>query len=172
MQYIRALLPKWILPSMKETSRHIFKMAIFSKFFGDLITHITWEYAGKKMKSFLNVSPLKIMDLLLSVFFGIQSLCNCVHKNLAPKLSQKVFIISRIAKTLWENTCIIHIFKCILSYIQKHMYSWTHLGNICSTNGNSTASWIHLISFSSTAIDHLNFFRLSSAPSFVGEMEI
>ena len=108
------------------------------------------------------------MDLLLSVFFGIQSLCNCVHKNLAPKLSQKVFIISRIAKTLWENTCIIHIFKCILSYIQKHMYSWTHLGNICSTNGNSTASWIHFISFSSKAIDHLNFFRLSSEPSYVG----
>ena len=53
---------------MKETSCHIFKMAIFSKFFGDLMTHITREYAGKKMKSFLNVSSLKIMDILLSVF--------------------------------------------------------------------------------------------------------
>ena len=44
-------------------------MGIFSKFFGDLITHITREYAGKKIKSFLNVSPLEIMDLLLSVFW-------------------------------------------------------------------------------------------------------
>ena len=40
-------------------------MAIFSKFFGDLITHIAREYAGKKMKSFLNVSPLTIVNLLL-----------------------------------------------------------------------------------------------------------
>ena len=40
----------------------------FSKFFGNLITHITREYAGKKIKSFLNVSPLKIIDILLSVF--------------------------------------------------------------------------------------------------------
>ena len=44
-------------------------MAIFSKFFGDLMTHITREYAGKKIKSFLNVSLLKIMDILLSVFW-------------------------------------------------------------------------------------------------------
>ena len=43
-------------------------MAIFSKNFDDLMTHITREYAGKKMKSFLNVSPLKIIDILLSVF--------------------------------------------------------------------------------------------------------
>ena len=68
MRYFRAVLPKLILPSMKETSCHIFKMAIFSKIFGDLMTHITREYAGKKMKSFLNVSPLKIMDIILSVF--------------------------------------------------------------------------------------------------------
>ena len=68
MQYFRAVLPKLILPCIKETSCHIFKMAFFSKFFGDLITHITREYAGKKIKSFLNVSPLKIMDILLSVF--------------------------------------------------------------------------------------------------------
>jgi hypothetical protein len=33
---------------MKETRCHIFKIAIFSKFFGDLMTHITREYAGKK----------------------------------------------------------------------------------------------------------------------------
>ena len=37
--------------NFKETSCcHIFKMVIFSKFFGDLITYIIREYAGKKMK--------------------------------------------------------------------------------------------------------------------------
>ena len=68
MHYFRAVSPKWVLPPMKETSCHIFKMAIFSKFFFDLITHVTREYACEKIKSFLNVSPLKIMDILLSVF--------------------------------------------------------------------------------------------------------
>ena len=43
-------------------------MAIFSKFFGDLMSHIIREYADEEIKYFLNVSPLKIMDILLSVF--------------------------------------------------------------------------------------------------------
>ena len=33
---------------MKETSCHILKMAIFSKFFGDLMTYVIREYADKK----------------------------------------------------------------------------------------------------------------------------
>ena len=40
-------------------------MAILTKFFGDLMNHIISEYAGKKMKLFLNVSPLKNVNLLL-----------------------------------------------------------------------------------------------------------
>jgi hypothetical protein len=40
-------------------------MAIFSKFFGDLMSHIIREYAGKKIKLFLNVSPLRIVNILL-----------------------------------------------------------------------------------------------------------
>ena len=43
-------------------------MAILTKFFGDLMNHIIREYAGEKIKLFLNVSPLKIMDILLSLF--------------------------------------------------------------------------------------------------------
>ena len=43
-------------------------MAISTKFFGDLMNHIIGEYAGKKIKLFLNVSPLKVMDILLSLF--------------------------------------------------------------------------------------------------------
>ena len=43
-------------------------MAIFSKFFGDLMGHIIREYADEEMKQFLNVSPLNIMDILLSPF--------------------------------------------------------------------------------------------------------
>jgi hypothetical protein len=40
-------------------------MAIFSKFFGDLMTNLIREYAGKKIKHFFNVSPLAIVDILL-----------------------------------------------------------------------------------------------------------
>ena len=40
-------------------------MAILTKFFGDLMNHIIREYAGKKMKLFLNVSLLTIVNLLL-----------------------------------------------------------------------------------------------------------
>ena len=52
----------------KEIGCHIFKIDIFSKFFGDLTSHIIREYADKEMKLFLNVSSIKIMDILLSLF--------------------------------------------------------------------------------------------------------
>jgi hypothetical protein len=43
-------------------------MAILTKLFGDLINHTIREYAGKKIKFVLNDTPLKIMDILLSLF--------------------------------------------------------------------------------------------------------
>ena len=43
-------------------------MDIFSKFFGDLMSHIIREYADEEMKYFLYILSLKIMDILLSVF--------------------------------------------------------------------------------------------------------
>ena len=48
MHYFRAISPKWILDPQKEISCHIFKKAILTKFFDDLMNHITREYAGKK----------------------------------------------------------------------------------------------------------------------------
>ena len=50
-------------------------MAIFSKFFGDLMSHIIREYADEEMKYFLYILPLKIMGILLSVFL-VSSLYN------------------------------------------------------------------------------------------------
>ena len=52
----------------KEISCHIFNMAFFQKFFADLMSHIIREYAGMKIKWFLNVSPLTIMNKLLWPF--------------------------------------------------------------------------------------------------------
>ena len=42
------------------------------KIFEDLMNHIIMEYAGEKIKQFLKVSPLKIMDFLLSLFQPIR----------------------------------------------------------------------------------------------------
>ena len=68
MHHFRAVSPKWVLRPQKEISCHIFKMAILTKFFDNLMNHITREYAGKKIKLFLNVSPLTIVHLLLWPF--------------------------------------------------------------------------------------------------------
>ena len=40
MHYFRGSLPKWVLTPQKETSCHIFKIAIFSKFFGEFMSPI------------------------------------------------------------------------------------------------------------------------------------
>ena len=68
MHHFSGVLPKLVLLPQMEISCHIFKLAIFSKFFGDLMSQIIREYAGEETKQILNISPLKIMDLLLSLF--------------------------------------------------------------------------------------------------------
>ena len=68
MHYFSGVLPKWVLLHQMEISCHIFKLALFSKFFGDLMSHIIREYADEEMKHFLHTLPLKIMGIFLSVF--------------------------------------------------------------------------------------------------------
>ena len=68
MPHFRANLPKWVLTPQKENSCHIFKLAIFSKFFVDLMGNIIRKYEGKKIEWFLNVSPLTIVNILLWPF--------------------------------------------------------------------------------------------------------
>ena len=47
--FAQVLTPQW------KTSCHIFKMAIFSKFFVDVMTHIIKDNAGKRIKLFLEL---------------------------------------------------------------------------------------------------------------------
>ena len=68
MHHFRAISPKWVLRPQKKISCHIFKMAILTKFFDDLMNHIIREYAGEKMNLFLNVSLLTIVNSLLWPF--------------------------------------------------------------------------------------------------------
>ena len=56
MHHFRGKIPKYVLTPQKETSSPIFKIAIFSKFFGNFMSHIIRLNAGKRIKHFLNFS--------------------------------------------------------------------------------------------------------------------
>ena len=58
-------------------------MAIFSKLFGDQMSHIFREYADEEIKHFPNVSALKVRDILLSLFmvFGLYSKAILIFLN-------------------------------------------------------------------------------------------
>ena len=49
-------------------------MAILTKFFGDLMNHITREYAGKKNKMISECFTIKNHGYTYVYFYGIQSL--------------------------------------------------------------------------------------------------
>ena len=83
MHHFSGILPKLVLLPQMKISCHIFKLAIFSKFFGDLMTHIIREYADEEMKYFLYILPLKIMGILLSVFL-VSSLYNQLNSEEFP----------------------------------------------------------------------------------------
>ena len=78
MHYFSGFLPKGVLLHQMEINCYNYKNDIFSKFFGDLTSHIFKEYADKEIKSFLDVSSIKIMDILLSLFM-VFSLYIMIH---------------------------------------------------------------------------------------------
>ena len=79
--------PEWILTSQKETSQHIFKLAIFSKFFGDFMSHIIGWNAGKKIKWFFQLFiNEKLINLLsdsfrIRVYLRSRGLLYCAHSE-------------------------------------------------------------------------------------------
>ena len=53
MHPFRGISPVCVLTPQKETGCHIFKMTIFSKFFGDVMTYKIRENAGKRIEKIL-----------------------------------------------------------------------------------------------------------------------
>ena len=53
MHHFRGKIPKLLLTSLEKTSCHIFKITIFSKFFGDVMNQIIRKNAGKRTKKIL-----------------------------------------------------------------------------------------------------------------------
>ena len=68
MHHFKGKIPKYVLTPLKKNGCHIFKIAIFSKFFGDVMNHIIRENAGEKIKRILVVFQLKSFNILLSFF--------------------------------------------------------------------------------------------------------
>ena len=60
----------------KKTSHHIFKMAIFSKFFGDVIILIIRANADKRIKKNSDIFSIKNLEYTFVCFLSIQSLCH------------------------------------------------------------------------------------------------
>ena len=58
----------------KKTSHHIFKMAIFSKFFGDVIILIIRANADKRIKKNSDIFSIKNLEYTFVCFLSIQSL--------------------------------------------------------------------------------------------------
>ena len=63
MHYFRGILPKSVLTPLKKTSYHIFQ-----KLFGDLMSHIIKQNAGKNILKVLNFSPSKFLIIELWPF--------------------------------------------------------------------------------------------------------
>ena len=109
----------------KEIGCHIFKMAIISKFFLDLMDHIIRKYAGKKMKYFLNVSRFTInnCEYTFVTFYGNQSLGIFHETNSLKAMRWWNFINVKV----WHNLCI-HLFhrfafECKIQNLNNRMLS-------------------------------------------------
>ena len=68
LRHFRGKMPKYVLTPQKKTGCHIFKLDIFSKFFVAVMTHKLTYDAGKRIKLFLIIFQLEILNILLSVF--------------------------------------------------------------------------------------------------------
>ena len=85
-------------------------MAIFSKFFGDLMSHIIREYADEEIKYFLYVSPLKIMGILLSDFM-VSSLYIKFDDTVKNCILSSGYICSVSYSDPWPSAQTKHIFS-------------------------------------------------------------
>jgi hypothetical protein len=104
MHHFRAISPKWVLAPQKKISCHIFKMAILTKFFDDLMNHLSREYAGKKMKLFLNVSPLTILNLFPKILiFWPRKMCNTSKKSLEKSSFYSEIIFEVLYLKKWKK---------------------------------------------------------------------
>ena len=93
MYHFRASLPKWVLTTPKKISSHIFKMAIFPKFFEDFMTHIIRLNRDKEIKLFPELSINKIFGDSFVRFISDRSLVVVCH-FVCSLLKLKVLISS------------------------------------------------------------------------------
>ena len=74
MHHFSGKIPKKVLTTQKKTSHHIFKMAIFPKFFGDIIILIKRVNADERIKENSDIFSIKDLEYTFVCFLSIQSL--------------------------------------------------------------------------------------------------
>jgi hypothetical protein len=74
MHHFRCISPKQVLTPQKKTSCHFFKIAIFSKFFHDAMSHIIRWNADKKIKSNFELFIKQKIEFQFVLFSIVQTL--------------------------------------------------------------------------------------------------
>ena len=82
--------PKCDLTPQKETGYYIFKMTIFSKFFGDFMRHIIGQSAGKKIKYFFELFSNKNFRFTRVIYLAHESLNRILNEKV---VGLKIFIL-------------------------------------------------------------------------------
>ena len=108
--YFRSVLPKWALPSLKDTSSHIFKMTIFWKLFGDLMRRFWWCLC--KVHVHISISMLNITLSGIQWFLNQMGPCTTTH------IESGGFTRSRPGVTHPDK--MFHFFTCIFLYYVAH----------------------------------------------------
>ena len=74
MHHFSGKIPKKVLTTQKKTSHHIFKMAISSEFFGDVMIFIIRVNADERIEKDSEIFSIKNLEYTFVCFLSIQSL--------------------------------------------------------------------------------------------------
>ena len=74
MHHFSGKIPKYVLTPQKKTSHHIFKMAISSEFFGDVMIFIIRVNADERIEKNSEIFSIKNLEYTFVCFLSIQSL--------------------------------------------------------------------------------------------------
>ena len=101
-----------MLTPQRKTSCHIFKMAIFSKFFVDVMTHIIRDNAAKRIKLFFELFINKNYEFIFVSFSS--------SHTLRTKEDREVWIFVRV----FENPLLLIIHcTCVLTFKGCHIHN-------------------------------------------------
>ena len=140
LENANGVLPRWFLLSQMEISCHILKMAIFSKFFGNLITHLTREYAIKKYNHFW-MFTIKNHGYTFVCFYGIQSLLVVLWHSIAHK-SIKTSLFTDFSSSVPPKLYVRQQTRCFAVIGRTCAWCLVFMGSASSICGFTFKIWV------------------------------